>query len=201
MESEPFLLRIYQSDGTIESFALRNAAQAGGICQKTEAARLFAQQRIVVAGERFKSVFVTGRILRVDFVQKNLKCWEFPGGYADIVELTEEEFRSHAHLDEPELMARREECIPVGDLVVSFLELRMTGGTRFFLMAEYPVQLPAENQSLMRFLLSSGVFHMRLACGGIGLVNLANLVSYTVYPGVAEVPADTWLAERTVEPK
>jgi hypothetical protein len=42
---------------------------------------------------------------------------------------------------------------------------------------------------------------MRLPFGGIGLVNLANLVSYDVYPGVAEVPADTWLAERTVESK
>ena len=98
-------------------------------------------------------------------------------------------------------MARREECTPVGDLLVSFLELRMAGGTRFFLMAEFPVKLPAENQSLMSFLLSSGVFHMRLPFGGIGLVNLANLVSYDVYPGVAEVPADTWLAERTVESK
>jgi len=77
----------------------------------------------------------------------------------------------------------------------------MAGGTRFFLMAEYPVRLPAENQSLMRLLLSSGVFHMRLARGGIGLVNLANLVSYTVYPGVAQAPADTWLAERSVESK
>jgi len=201
MESEPLLLRIYRSDGTIESFALHNAAQASGFCQKTEAARLFAQPRIVVAGECFKSAFVTGRILRVDFVQKDLKCWEFHGGYADIVELAEEEFRGHAHLDEPKRMTRREECTPVGDLLVSFLELRMTGGTRFFLMAEFPVQLPAENQSLMRFLLSSGVFHMRLACGGIGLVNLANLVSYTVYPGVAQVPADTWLAERIVESK
>jgi hypothetical protein len=201
MESEPFLLRIYQSDGTIESFALRNAAQASGICQKTEAGRLFAQPRLIVAGDCFKSVFVTGRILRVDFVQNNLKCWEFPGGYADIVELTEEEFRNHAHLDQPELMARREECTPVGDLLVSFLELRMTGGTRFFLMAEFPVKLPAENQSLMRFLLSNVVFHMRLPCGGIGLVNLANLVSYTVYPGVAQVPADTWLAERPAKPK
>ena len=77
----------------------------------------------------------------------------------------------------------------------------MAGGTRFFLMAEFPVQLPAENQSLMRFLLSNGVFHIRLLCGGIGLVNLANLLSYTVYPGVAQVPADTWLAERSVESK
>jgi hypothetical protein len=179
---------------------LADAAQARGLCQKTEAARLFAQPRLIVAGECFKTVFVTSRLLRVDFIQSDIKCWEFPGGYADIVELTEEEFRSHAHLDEPEQMARRVNCTPVGDLLVSFLELRMAGGTRFFLMTEFPVQLPAESQSFMGLLLSGGIFHMRLPCGGIGIVNLANLVGYTAYPGVAQVPADTWLGERDQSP-
>jgi len=27
------------------------------------------------------------------------------------------------------------------------------------------------------------------------VVNLANLVAYTAYPGVAQVPTDAWLAE------
>ena len=60
-------------------------------------------------------------------------------------------------------------------------------------MAELSVKLPAENQSFMRFLLSKTGFHMRLRGGGVGVVNLANLVGYTVYPGVAQVPADTWM--------
>jgi hypothetical protein len=63
------------------------------------------------------------------------------------------------------------------------------------LMIEFPVKLPAENQSSMQFLLSKGPIQMRLASGGIGVVNLAHLAGYTVYPGVAQVPADRWLAE------
>jgi len=27
------------------------------------------------------------------------------------------------------------------------------------------------------------------------VLNLANLAGYTVYPGVAQIPADSWLAE------
>jgi hypothetical protein len=57
------------------------------------------------------------------------------------------------------------------------------------------VKLPVENQSFMRFLLSKGSFHMRLRNGGVAVVNLANLVGYTVYPGVADIPADAWLIE------
>jgi len=36
---------------------------------------------------------------------------------------------------------------------------------------------------------------MRLRGGGVGVVNLAQLTGYTVYPGVAQVPSDTWSAE------
>ena len=36
---------------------------------------------------------------------------------------------------------------------------------------------------------------VRLRTGGIGVVNLANLAGYTVYPGVAQIPADSWVAE------
>jgi len=72
-------------------------------------------------------------------------------------------------------------------------------------MVELAVKLPAENQSFMQFLLSKGGFHMRLRGGGIGVVNLAHLAGYTVYPGVAQIPADSWLAEpvsnKTQEPQ
>jgi len=57
------------------------------------------------------------------------------------------------------------------------------------------VKLPAESQSYMHRLLSKGTLGIRLADGGEGFLNLANLIGYSVYPGVAEVPADAWLAE------
>src|SRR5262249_8071651 len=158
--------------------------------------RLFASSRLVIAGTHSKSVFVCSEIVRIDFVQQTFGCWEFPGGYADVVELTEADFREHAHLDRPDLMSRREQRTPVGDLLVSFLKLQFRGCPPIFLMAEFPVKLPAENQSFMRFLLSKTAFHMRLRGGGIAVVNLANLTGYTVFPGVAQIPVDSWIAER-----
>jgi hypothetical protein len=182
----------------VESFAA-DETQARKIWEGIEPARLFASPRFVLAGAHFKSVFVSAQVLRVDFLQKTYQCWQFPGGYADIVELSEEEFKKHAHLDQPKQMAKREQPTPVGDLLVSFLKLHMAGGRPIFLMAEFPAKLPAENQSFMQFLLSKGGFHMRLREGGIGVVNLALLTGYTVYPGVAQVPIDTWLVEPVLD--
>jgi hypothetical protein len=189
------IVRIHLADGSTESFVQADEAAARRIWESIDPVRLFGQQRLVIAGAHSKSVFVGSEIARIDFVQQFCPCWRFPEGYADVVELSEAEFRKHAHLDEPELMPKREQITPVGDLLVSFLKLRFQRRAPIFLMTEFSVKLPAENQSFMRFLLSRTGFHLRLRGGGVGVVNLAQLAGYIVYPGVAQVPADSWTAE------
>lgn len=178
-------------------FTQDDPAKATTLWQKVDPGRLFAQQRLVIAGTHSKSVFVCSEIIRVDFVQHTHSCWSFPQGYSDVVEVSEADFRRHAHLEEPHLRPKREQHTPPGDLLVSFLKLLFKGGSSIFLMTEFSVKLPIENQSFMRFLLSKTGFHMRLPSGGSSVVNLANLAGYTVYPGVAEIPADAWIAEPT----
>jgi hypothetical protein len=190
-----FLVRVHLTDGSVESFVILDATEAARIWDAIEPSRLFAQPRLVLAGEHSKSVFVCAEIVRLDFMQEIYECWQFAGGYSDVVELSESEFSKHARIDQPERMAQRKHPTLVGDLMVSFLKLNLVGGRNLFLMAEFPVKLPVESQSFMQFLLSKGGFHMRLRGGGIGVINLAHLAGYTAYPGVAQVPADSWLGE------
>src|SRR6185503_3068316 len=181
--------------GSIHSFTQTDTTINEKLWDAIEPSRLFMHQRIVVGSEHSKSVFVAAEIIRVDFLHHSFQCWEFPRGWSDIVELSEDEFRKHARLDEPSSMAKREHPTPTGDILVSFIKLQMRGGQPVFVMVEAAAKLPAESQSFMQFLLSKGAIHMRLRGGGIGVVNLANLAGYTVYPGVAQIPADSWLAE------
>lgn len=189
------LIRIHLENGSVQSFVQADETTARKTWDAIDPVRLFTQARVVIAGDYSKSVFVGPAIVRIDFVQHFCPCWKFPEGYSDIVELSEADFRKNAHLDEPELMAKREQCTPVGDLLVSFLKLEFRSSAPLYLMTELSVKLPAENQSFMRFLLSKSGFHMRLRGGGVGVVNLAQLMAYTAYPGVAQVPSDTWPAE------
>ena len=195
-----FVIRVHLTDGSVESFAQSDEAEARKLWDKIEPSQLFTQSRIVLAGEHSKSVYVTAQIVRVDFIQESNQCWEFPGGYSDIVELTEKDFRTHARLDQPELMPKREQPTPVGDLLVSFVKLHLVGGRPLYLMVEFPVKLPVENHSFMQFMLSKKGFHMRLCGGGIGVINLENLLGYTVYPGVPQIPSDSWAAEPFLDP-
>jgi len=191
-------IRFHLMDGSVHSFVQNNDTAARKIWEGVDPGRLFARLRIVIGSEHSKTVFVSSEISRVDFLHHSFRCWQFPGGYSDIVELCEEEFRKHAHLDQPALMVKRDQPTPAGDLLVSFVKLHMRGGAPQFVMVEAPAKLPAESQSFMQFMLSKAAVHIRLSGGGIGVLNLANLAAYSVYPGVAQIPADAWLAEHVL---
>src|SRR4030095_9897323 len=146
--SNPVLtIRFHLTDGSVQSFVQPDDAVAQKIWESVEPKRLFAHPRIIIGSEHSKTVFVSTEIIRVDFLHDSLQCWEFPGGYSDIVELSEEEFRKHAHLDQPALMVKRDRPTPAGDFLVSFVRLHMRGGRPLFVMIEIPVKLPAESQS------------------------------------------------------
>jgi hypothetical protein len=194
------IVRVHLDNGSVHSFVQADEATARQTWEAIDPVRLFAQPRMVIAGAHSKSVFVGSAIARIDFVQHFCPCWKFPEGYSDIVELSEAEFRKHARLDSPDLMPKREQQTPVGDLLVTFLKLEFTRAAPLYLMTELSVKLPAENQSFMRFLLSKTGLHMRLRGGGVGVVNLAQLTGYTAYPGVPQIPSDTWLAEPLLLP-
>lgn len=192
-------IRFYLADGSVHTFIQPDDGTGNELWAAIEPSRVFIQPRIVVGSEHSKSVFVTAEIVRVDFLHASFERWEFPHGYSDIVELTEEEFREHAKLNDLSRMVKRDNVTLPGDPLVSFIKLQMRGGLPLFVMVEAAAKLPAESQSFMHFLLSKASVHMRLRGGGIGVVNLSNLASYTVYPGVAQLPADAWLAEPVAE--
>ena len=194
--SRPALeIRIHLADGSKEIFVQPDAEISESILQQINPSHLFTQARIVVADDYSKSVFVCSQINRIDFVNDGDGFAHIPDDHADIVELSEAEFRKHVPLNHSSGLQKRRQRRRVGDLLVSFLNLRMRGGSHVYLMNEILVKLPADSQSYMQRLLSKGTLSVRLAGGGESFLNLANLIGYTVYPGVPEIPSDTWMAQ------
>jgi hypothetical protein len=188
-------IRFHFVDGSKETFIQPDGEAAEEIRNQINLSSLFNQSRIVVADDYSKSVFVCSEINRIDFVSDCLGFSKIPSDHADLVELTKAEFNRHVPLGEPQRLERRKKQRQVGDLLVSFLRLRMKGGSHFHVMNEAVIKLPVDSQSFMRRLLSKGLYGIRLRGGGFGILNLQNLIGYTVYPGVPEVPVDTWMAQ------
>jgi hypothetical protein len=188
-------IRLQFVDGTGETFTQPDRKAAEGILQQTSPFHLFTQSRIVLADDYSKSVFVCSQINRVDFFFKGDSFSHLPEDHADLVEITEAMFHQHVPLEDPSRLEKRAQHRTVGDLLVSFHNLRMRGGSHVYLMKETLVKLPAESQSYMQRYLSKNTLGIRLPCGGKSFLNLANLIGYSVYPGVPEVPSDTWMVQ------
>ncbi len=193
-EAPPLEIRFQFVDGSKANFFQRDLEMAESIWSRINVAHLFTRPRIVIADDYSKSVFVCSQINRIDFVFEGSDFSQLPNDHADLVELSEQEFRTRVPVAEPERLDKRAQPRHVGDLLVSFLHLRMRGGSHIYLMNETLIKLPVENHSFMARLLSGGCYSIRLQCGGHGFLNLANLVGYTVYPGVPEIPGDAWMA-------
>jgi len=181
-------------DGSVANFFQPDPDIADKIRSRINAANLFAQPRIVIADDYSKSVFLASQINRIDFVFEGSDFSQIPNDHADLVELSEAEFRARVPLAEPARLERRVQPRHVGDLLVSFLHLRMRGAINVYLMNETLVKLPVDNHSFMQRLLSGGGYSIRLQGGGQGFLNLSNMLGYTVYPGVPEIPGDSWIA-------
>jgi hypothetical protein len=190
-------IRLHLTDGSVHSFIQRDDTGDQKGWTGFDPTRLFVVPRIVIGSQNSKAVFISAEIVRVDFLNDSFQGKNFPGGFLDVLELSEEEFCQYAHFDQPALLSKREQRSPVGDLLVSFVRLHMRGVRPLFAMIQVPVKLPAESQSFMQFMLSKAVVRMRLRGGGIGVLNLANLAGYTVYSGLAPIPVDALLAEPT----
>jgi len=193
-DTTPLEIRFQFVDGSVANFFQPDPEIAESIWGRINVAHLFTRPRIVVADDYSKSVFLVSQINRIDFLFEGSDFSRIPHDHADLVELSQEEFRAHVPLDDPARLERRVQPRHVGDLLVSFLHLRMRGGSHIYLMNETLVKLPVDNHSFMQRLLSGGSYSIRLQGGGQGFLNLSNLLGYTVYPGVPEIPSDSWIA-------
>ena len=193
-EAEPLEIRFQFVDGSVANFFQSDPEIAENIWSRINVAHLFTRPRIVVADDYSKSVFLASQINRIDFVFEGSDFSKIPNDHAELVELSEEDFRERVPLDDLARLERRVQPRRVGDLLVSFLHLRMRGGSHVYLMNETLIKLPVDNHSFMHRLLSGGSYSIRLQGGGQGFLNLSNLVGYTVYPGVPEIPSDVWMA-------
>jgi len=126
--SRPALeIRFHFVDGSSETFIQPDAEAAEVILQRADSSNLFNQSRIVVADDCSKSVFVGAQINRVDLVFNGPGFSRIPVDYADLVELTEEEFHQCVPTNDPAFLHRRDRQLKVGDLMVSFLHLSALG--------------------------------------------------------------------------
>jgi len=197
-------IRIHTQSGLVETFFQDNPALVASILKGIRSTKVFASDIITIAGEFSLTSFAASRVNRVDLVVEDFAAWKYPDDILDVVELSEDEFRDRSHLNDPARLERRRSPKQTGEFAVVFAEVDMMGGTRIFLAAIIKVGLPAERLQRLRSLFSAAAVHFRMRQGGTAILNLKNLVRFTLNPGPDVTPIDAWPAHhssREVEPR
>ena len=187
-------IRIHTCGGSVEAFFQDNPALAARTLKGIQATKVFATNHITIAGDYSLTTFVASRVNRVDLIAEELPPWKYPDDILDVVELSEDEFRERSHLNEPARLERRRSPKQTGEFAGVFAEVEMSGGTRIFLAAKIKVGLPAERLQRLRTLFSAASVHFRMRPGGTAILNLKNLVRFTLNPGPDVTPIDAWPA-------
>jgi hypothetical protein len=191
-------IRIYTESGSVETFFQDNPALVASILKAIQSTKVFANNVITIAGDYSVTTFASSRVNRVDLIDEDLPGWKHPADILDVVELSQDEFRERSHLNDPAQLERRRIPKQTGESTLVFVAVEMVGGTRIFLAARIRVGLPAERLQRLRTLFSATAVHFRMREGGTSVLNLKNLVRFTLNPGPDVTPIDAWSAHHLV---
>ncbi|MGA3267455.1 MAG: hypothetical protein ABSE16_11600 [Verrucomicrobiota bacterium] len=169
-------VRIHGIDGSTETFIQNDPDLANSTLARLNPVSLFTEDKITVADEHSESTYFPPLVARIDLVTDRFSVWDFPFFLGAPVELTELEFMQCLQNLKPLQTAD-----PQSDVSV-FLDLQMVSGQRIFLWMEVVGGLQAGRLHRIYSLLKERRLIFGLRTGGIGVLNLANLVHFSVHP-------------------
>ena len=187
-------IRIHTQSGLVETFFQDNPALVAPILRGIQSTKVFASSIITIAGEYSLTSFATSGVNRVDLITDDLPHWKYPDDILDVTELSADEFRERSHLNDPARLEPRRNPKHTGESALVFAQVELAGGHRVFLVAKIKVGLPAERLQRLRSLFSAAAVHFRMREGGTAILNLKNLVRFTLNPGPDVTPIDAWPA-------
>jgi hypothetical protein len=184
-------IRIQGVDGSVATFTQNEPDVVNRTLDEINPARILTQTKISIAGNHSITTFIPSLVTRIDLITDRLSVWDYPFVIGALVELTEAEFHRFLH----DLQQRGQPCTS-GDFPV-FLEIEMVNGQRSFLWMEIVAGLPAERLLKIYSLFKERSLIFGLRAGGIGVLNLANMVRFTVHPDPLAGPEEAWPAHQT----
>jgi len=182
------------ANGEKIQFSAADAEAAQHIVTQIASGRLFGRPNLIIASKRSLIISRTVNIVRLDLDGDGLDGLLLLDGFGTDVtraEVTREEWEERALRSEISDKTRSDIVHTPDKPVTAFGQLAMFSGSSVFLRYVFPALTVLDQRRFLNEFFNNSVFSFRNQTGGVGLVNPANIVSATYYPG-AEPPTDAW---------
>ena len=167
-------IRVYAFDGSMQMFTQNDSDLVNRSLLELHPAFLFKQDQITIAHEDGQTTFLPPLVARVDLITDRLSVWDFPFFPGALMELTEAEFNEGVRALREQTGLRSETLI--------FLDMEMVSGQHSYLWMQIIAGLSAARLIRIYSLFKERRLIFGLRTGGVGALNLANLVRFAVHP-------------------
>jgi hypothetical protein len=183
-------IHVHTVDGHVAAFVQEDPERCRLLLEQMQPNRVFAQHHLTIASEHSLTVFPSASIVRIDLVTDDYPGWPFHFGIREVLEITEEEFRVRFDPEAPQ------EERP-GAPVVRYGEIELKNAERVFYEVHTLVEprTPVELGMFFQQILSAPSLHALRLGGGAVLLNPAQIVRMTFYPGPPVPPPGSWPAD------
>ncbi len=179
-------INIHKVDGSMVTITQSDAALANRTLNEFHPTRIFNEEGIATSCSHSVAKFNLSSITRVDLITDQLSVWDFPFVLGALMELTEGEFHGIVH----ERLRWMQPC-PPGDLPV-FFDVEMVNGRHSYLWMAVIAGFSAARLSEAFSQLRTRSLIFALHAGGVGVLNPANIVRFTVHPHPQQESAKVW---------
>ena len=186
-------IRVYEIDGVVETFTQKDPELVSRTLAELHPTRLYTQDRITITDDCSEKTFAPPRITRIDLVTDQLSVWDFHFSLGALSELTESEFAEGIRIYDESPQKRSTSGTAV------YLDLQMLDGLRLLLWMQIIAGLPSARLSKICSVLKERRLIFGLRTAGVGVLNLANMVGFSVRPeplDLVTAQADTELKQR-----
>ena len=176
-------VHIHTIDGSTRAFIHDYPDVVNRTLTELHPTHLFTHDRLTISEDGAEVALISPLITRIDLMTERLSVWDFPFVLGALMEVAEGEFMDGLHGLEGSERPGSPSEMPV------FLDIEMVSGHRLFLWMRIVAGFPTARLARVYSLLKERRLIFGLRTGGIGVLNLSNMVRFSVHPEPPKVAA------------
>jgi hypothetical protein len=188
---------IHLADGSVGKFFQEQPDEIQRILGNIVPARFFGQPTLIIGGGYSASAFPTSAITHILFEHSQLPNWADLNDETEMHEIPREEFLVAAN-PPPDKMQPRDRQIKEGESMTGYGRLGLHGGGKIYVKINAYAARRLEQRHLVQRIFQAPYYYVRRE-GGALLINTANLISVSLFPGPSALPATAWPAHHLME--
>jgi len=183
----PLEIHVHLNGGAIRRFEQTDPQLAEKTLAGIDPGRFFGEQKFTIAGDHHTTTFPTAAISLVEFVTDEPPEWKFvPYNIKNVVLMTQELFRQRVDAIIADGSIDSIRAIKEGEEFVGYVSMEL-GSRQTVYVGIHGVAMPEalRTGTIDRFL-SMPSFHAHRE-GVLVLINMANVLGFSAFPGPAEI--------------